>query len=69
MRLVLSSLPPKPTRIRALYRRDFGTYNQYSFPPICSRPELVSDVISDLVVADVDLDIRVKFGDYRSNRS
>ena len=32
------------------------------------RPEVVSDVISAVAVEQVGLDIRVKFGDSRSNR-
>ena len=36
----------------------------------CScRPEVVSDVISGANVGQVDMDVLVKFGDSRSNRS
>ena len=47
---------------------DYGTFIQYSYP-IWSRPDVVSDLISGVVVPDVGLGVCVKFSDSRSNRS
>ena len=42
----------------------FRDFFRYSF-----RPEVVYDLISGLVLGHVSIDVRVKFGDSRSNRS
>ena len=44
------------------------TFVQYSIA-FCSRPEVDSDVISGMVVDYFGMDVRVKFGDSRSNIS
>ena len=36
---------------------------------VCSRSEAASDVISDVIVDPTGVDVRVKFGDSKSNRS
>ena len=55
---VLEKFDPKPPEaiFRVFFRDDF-------------RPDVFSDVISFLAVDQVGMDVRIKFGDSRSNRS
>ena len=67
--LGVKSGDPHSSRSREIPLQAVGSSIFVSFFHDNFRPEVVSDVISSFAVARVGVDVPVKFGDCRSNRS